>query len=456
MERDADAVQVAVAGSESVKSALERIRALGAANLVAGERLKASWAEGRLADDIPELINREAERTPEAELARIRSALDKAGQQRFPTHPEDEERIAVAQTSGARAAFASDQPATLLFTAFGELCRRATALNYRVRIGPKVKPGHLVPVEEITGRAEAVGNQIGAQNRYFQGLPTMLFPLSIEAVHAPSGSVDAAKDEIAAIRQRVTDSGAAARASIEAAGHVVDRISRARQADALLRATFTLTKGQFGLKRPDLDACREALRAAEEEIEQRRLEVAPLLDALSRRLGLALDSLERSSAQEPRRAEAATLRAVAASIEKAASGFVSAALSFDVVQILFTNGQGKNLPEAFHRTFRSAATELWRWVEKLRSGLEALSYPFEHAGRRQTIGKHVVPELKTPKDVPLTCGAFVTARDRLRTLYFRTLGRLAEIAEDVERELGFEPLPDPVAHKVPSPGTAVR
>ena len=68
-------------------------------------------------------------------------------------------------------------------------------------------------------------------------------------------------------------------------------------------------------------------------------------------------------------------------------------------------------------------------------------YPFDHAVENITLAKYALPATTPPKDdIGGLINASEEAINRTLGLYARALGRIAFIAEQVERRLGLEPL----------------
>lgn len=149
MEYDADRYQALLAGADALEETMQRLPELAAAEHAAWSELGALRREGRLADDVPELILARHRSLPAEARAELRKAGDADRTARFDTHPSARDRIAAVRSLGAEGLVRDRRPARALFVDFEALSREATLRVYRARLGPETETIRLVPVRAL-------------------------------------------------------------------------------------------------------------------------------------------------------------------------------------------------------------------------------------------------------------------------------------------------------------------
>lgn len=153
MERDADRVQIELAGSETFETTFRRLCVLGEVRRDVYRELRARWTAGKpLPADLPESLLRAAEGVPEEKrerwcerrLAREPDFLD--------AHPSDRARIEWARERAAPGVFRHDGDARMVFSNFGELARQVTAIHYSEDL--RIASGDSTGVERTPTDAE--------------------------------------------------------------------------------------------------------------------------------------------------------------------------------------------------------------------------------------------------------------------------------------------------------------
>jgi Zn-dependent protease with chaperone function len=454
LELNADAFQAALVGGDRLASALRRIARLERGAQVADSRMMRFWGEHRLVDDIPALVVAETGRLPQ-------SGPDdddghpglQAVEPWLATHPPNEERVRAATAIHGGAEFRSDLPASALFDDLATRCRTATWQLYSSLGAKRIKREHLVSVREFLGSVDADLGQTESVNRYFQGLATIAFPVPVlDFRQLGALDPDSVRAEITALRNTVVSLREEGRRAFRGAVSAIGGVDRAQQAEALLRAGFKIKAQEFKLSEPTLEGCRKANADAVAQVELHRGSMSGVLHALGRRLQLGLacaasfgSEAAAQAGKERLLGECEQLLATARLLGELMPRYLAAAASVGSLNVLLVNsGKGGMVPR-FEDLVQGMVGRIWKSIDEIREGAGSLSYPFEAAGGPMTLSRHLVPLLRGSKDLATTMEAYRVLETRIPIVYFRVLGRLAEIAEGAEWDLGFEPLPEPTA-----------
>ncbi len=98
-------------------------------------------------------------------------------------------------------------------------------------------------------------------------------------------------------------------------------------------------------------------------------------------------------------------------------------------------------PDGLQWTLEGALDRLCSQLAEIRRKLEGAPYPFDHADAETTLQSYIVPQMP---DLGLGFDLYELggyAIEHAYEVYFRLVGRLAFIAEQLERAAGLEPLP---------------
>jgi Zn-dependent protease with chaperone function len=146
MEFDADQYEAKVAGSDAFESTMRHMVELGAAYGDAVGALYHYFCEGRLADNLPVLVEYHRSRMQPEHREQLQKSVDESQSSWFRTHPAPSARISQALAAEAEGIFQLEIPASALFTDPAALCRNVTWDFYRARLGSKVMPSDLKPM----------------------------------------------------------------------------------------------------------------------------------------------------------------------------------------------------------------------------------------------------------------------------------------------------------------------
>jgi hypothetical protein len=103
--------------------------------------------------------------------------------------------------------------------------------------------------------------------------------------------------------------------------------------------------------------------------------------------------------------------------------------------------QGHERNETLIREVLDYSRRVRGQMSDLTLAFQQIDYPFDHAEGAVTVGSYLLKMLPPEEEVGAVYQAADDLLDSLVALYVRALGRLCLIAEAVESDLGFQPLP---------------
>jgi Zn-dependent protease with chaperone function len=148
MEYDADAYEARLVGSEVFEATFRRMATLEVAANAAHAQAIVSWSKERLPEDIPGLILFHNNRIPPKLSRLIDKDLKKTKTGFFDTHPCFRDRVANVRNGDSEGVFHLQEPATILLSDYGKLCRLVTKDFYRQMLGKNLKRATLISVRE--------------------------------------------------------------------------------------------------------------------------------------------------------------------------------------------------------------------------------------------------------------------------------------------------------------------
>ena len=488
MEFDADRYEARLAGCDVFESTSRRLLELSIANQMAMADLQQFFRDGRLADNLPQLtVANVAQITPE-----LRQSLEKhAAEEKtglFDTHPATRDRIISSKreqtpgvfrlsarvgqrthpTGAARVKAArnegaagslpgggegdADLPASVLFSRFEKLCKAVTRAFYEDRLEREVRPEELSPVATLVSQQGAQVEAIKALQRYFQGQFTIARPLPVPADIGSAPQDESAETQrLEAARERLLAMVDAYRKTSGAADDLDTRILQALQASVLLHVGIKFKPQEFQLDVAKAAAAEAALQASRAALSDLEPELAAFEKNAARRLFIAVRMLHASGVQD-QLPEAGTLLADATALTSVgrltSHVFRGPMLALRNLrsEMACLCGRVEANPEhsGLRTTILSKMEEIQESLVALKSSLGDQPYPFPHASGDMTIADFVVPVIPAKDDLGEVVQAVEHAFDNLCGLHIRAFARLAQIAEQVEQQLGLPPFPEPV------------
>ncbi|HUT94150.1 MAG TPA: M48 family metalloprotease [Thermoguttaceae bacterium] len=450
MEFDADRYEARLAGSDAFESTLRRITILSVAYQGAHADLHHFYQEGRLGDNLPRLVMANVEQMPDDLREAIDRMIDESTGGLLDTHPANRDRIANAHRENAPGIFLLQCPASLLFPNFDAVSRNVTWDFYRGVFGPQFKPGDMHPTDDLLARQKFEEEAGGALERFFQGAFNSLRPLPLpKEPPGPPADPKRCAAQVKAERQRMLDLKPAYDQAFAVYDQADTHTVEADQATAILKADLRVPPNLFSLKLTDSLTAAKVRRQAVARQEQSAAKLTEFEKAAAARLFGALELLhvpqvaQRIDNAEEKREQCARSFAALKALGDAAYSLRELRNEHASLSVLVENLEGNEENKHLVKTIVKTMEAIRRHLEGMRRRLHAVRYPLDHAKGDISIGDYMIDELPAVDDLGATYGAGQKALETLPSLYVRLMARLAQVAEEVERVLGLEPLADP-------------
>ena len=247
MEFDADRYEARVAGSATFAETAERLRTLSVANDLAYQTLNRSWSEGKLADDLPAMVQR-LEQTLDAEVREhLQKQATEQGTGMWDTHPADRDRVASAEREQAPGILQTDLPGSAMFRDFDALSREITAGHYGRNFGLEFTPEQLVDTADLISKDSDRRQARDRAHRLFGDAAGDLEPLGIGALSVeslPPFDADAQRAARQALETQLESIGAWTKQRSE----LLERTAELALATEFGEAGFTFNEGDFGVR----------------------------------------------------------------------------------------------------------------------------------------------------------------------------------------------------------------
>jgi Zn-dependent protease with chaperone function len=449
MEFDADRYEARLSGSDAFASTMTRVVMLDVASNAAFADLRESYREGRLCDDLPQLIVSRAENMPEDVRRSVSEAMTREKTLWFHTHPCSTDRIASAQREAAPGVFRLEAPATELLRDFRAHSLATTLEFYRGVFGNELARNKLRPLSEFVAEAETKRQGLQTAFDYFFGEVTWRIPPTLpyhEFAERTCTPDDVA--ELSSAREKFAEAATRLAGAVDAFAELDANLCRASSVGALALARLSLRDGalaSFG----GAEGVKRAGAAAQERLPVAQRNLQTIGDFAAARLvrGMTLLQDPKILAQipEPRPdlAEVSrcydVLRVVCEQLASL-SKLVASCSALDAVIGAVQAGQRSDMVDPI-------VTELMRAIKPtldgVRSGLKRCTYPFPHTDPEMTLVKYVMPELPLQDDLASIYNGYQQTADALPDVFARLLGRLTSLAVAAETVCGLAPLVKP-------------
>jgi hypothetical protein len=312
------------------------------------------------------------------------------------------------------------------------------------------------PIDDLLARQDKEADADRALGRCFQGTfsplrPLPLAPLSSDATPDPQ----ACAGRVRAGRQRMLDLKPAYRKTLAEFEKAHREMIEADQATALSKADLKIRPNDFSTDLTTATAASSARRKAEERKEQVAAGLVEFEKAAGDRLSAALELLQvpqiagrLESAKDWRKERdriVPAVRAIAAELP----GMMTLRNEHAALGILLDRLEGNQRNEQYLITVQRASEAVQVSISQRRNQLNIVAYPLEHAKASTTVGDYMVANVPSPEDVVEVYHAGQAAVDNVLTLYARLVARLTLLAEQIEKTLGLQPLPEPTGEEKP-------
>ncbi|HYG76602.1 MAG TPA: M48 family metalloprotease [Planctomycetota bacterium] len=449
MEFDADRYEACLAGSEAFESTVRKLAVLNVANAMAQSSLSAAWDEGRLADDLPRLINSNIAKIPKKTHDALVQNLWSTDTGYFDTHPSDKDRLIAIKKEKSAPIFLVALPASDLFRDFKATARTVSMDFYKAVLDEQVKPENIRPVEELIATEEASDAGYKVLCRYSQAnlLPLRQLPFK-ETLLKPPADVNAQIASLTAAREKMKAMAPAYREALKKWDEADTKALKASVAKMLVAFDVTINPKDYDL--PDATAetvntCRQKAREAMNDAARLMIEFENIAaDRLHAALQLLL-----APEMESKIPDLAKLREEAIDLLPLTEFFGTLVPS--VIEIrdehaelntLLVDLEENKSNEAYCNRILLACTNLHMKLQDMWHKLGNVVYPFDHVKGVVTMREIALPVVPDENDVGKMHYVAGSIQGRVFNVYFRLMGRLGVLAEKAEVAAGFAPFPE--------------
>ena len=449
MEYDADRYQVHLSGSQSFETTARRVEYLSAAMAVAGSDLFEFWSERRLPDSLPALVAANEQQITPAGQELLDTHLERQHTGMLETHPPTGVRIARALAEPSPGSFFYEGPAADLFADFLPLCTKVSLAHYNEVLEEEVTAADLHPVQDLLLRQKKRSEEFETLRRYFQNTVSVLRPLWLTDPPVSPETVAQALAEVAQARDELSGTAEEYNTLLKQYDRLDTRVEELGQVGVLLAAGFKLDGEAFELPEPTATTVQRARDLARHQMEELGQQMAPLEGVAGRRLQVVLWLLDdprltdRLDDAPAARAEVARLTPVVRMLSRVMPTMEPMGEAVEGLVALLHNVEGNEEDQALEDEVIHQRGLAHRHLLELESLMDATLYPFTHGSGAITMHRHLVPGVPAEDDLAAHVEVCGQALDRAQTLYVALMGRLAAVAEEVERVLDLPPLPDP-------------
>jgi hypothetical protein len=425
-----------------------------------------------LCDDLPALIRwRETDMPLDVRTAVTKHtrALDTGW---LDTHPSDADRIASARRENTAGVFMLDAPASVLFHDFCDLSRRATVAFYHQQLEGMVRPENLVGTDQLVAERGQKREKLQSLRRYFQDLVHPVRPIFPERIISGVTNHSAAAEMLLDLRtQFVTAAPDARRAADVFAETDAELVSIARVTALRHACVKKIDPKLFNLGSVEEPALRAMAHDASVRREAAMNTLTQVLTIGLQRMELALSlnlprpatALEQSADEDfgeysvtepPKPGSDDRLADAMRCLSSVAPLVEDVRQQYYLMGTLFSQCKPESNPDELVGAVIAASRKLSNSMSQIHATLAPIPYPYEHVERHVTLAGYAMNQVPPPEavgDVYSTADAMLEA---IYSLYMRILSDMAGHAEEMEKSLGLDPLPEPIDEEEPEPQVA--
>lgn len=454
MEFDADQYEVRVAGSDNFAATSERLAILGFSQSLAERAANQFLQEGRAIDDFPQFVVFQSEEMTADQKQELVRLVRERPAPWTSTHPSDAERIARAKESDVPCQFSLEAPATCLFRDFRKSCQEFTRRTYTRRDGAEVQLGELTSVEDLITEQKTRRLRFEAARR-FALFADLVFTrwAKAEGELATETSENKLLATINDTREFCRKERKAYLAHSRTYQDSLNHLHELQIARMPIAMGDKLTPAEFPhvpanvRKMPQLDAVGEPVNS---KLEDSSARLQPFEAAMARRLRANLQLAWRKTSEgSPERQEIESLSTTFDLMRLAPSPVIDLQVRLQQLEWLFV----RLSRDPSHSTCQALVEKIrLRTLEdfqKVWGYLSTGQYPFELSYKPEHLAEALLSHTQEASNPYLLYGDINRFCKGFWSLWKRVVGRLAEIAEKIEHEIGLEPVitAEPVAAK---------
>ncbi len=449
MEYNADLYEIRLCGSDTFSSTSQKMAQLNLAFQLVQQDLAESWKEKRLGDNLPQMIANEVQRLPAEYLEKIRECQANSHTGIFDTHPSDQARTKFAQKQNEEGIFQLEIPAGILFKKFEETAKFSSLIYYNLSLPAGVEKRQLKPLDEVEQHKESNKQALGAMSRYFQNLYSYLRPFTVDNIHIkPPEDFSAIAQKLSETRKEFRQKIQTARQSADSFEEAYGEMVQANGGLSMLQAGFILAHGALGLPFTEKKLIQSMLKLSISKQSKINETLEPLTETLRLRIHCAFQLLYNEKIKKSLQDDYVSPEKIDEklmtlnTLGQAVPTVESIRKNYLEISVLLQNYETHLDENQLQLTLRRRCNDIRRILDRLRSTLQYLEYPFDHTDGKISISTYVVSELATCQGSDLIYKAQESI-DNFYTLYFRLLGEIVAVAEKIETVVGLKPLKEP-------------
>lgn len=432
MEFDADHYEIQLAGTASHCTTSRELRLLTRAFGQTLTDLRTLWADGRLADDLPEFVRIRRAGLSAAEIAEIDREAATQPTKWHDTHPSDRARTAAAEAADAAGVFAHDAPAATLFADFAATCRAATLDWYRLQAGLTLRPESLVPTAALLAQADLER----AARRAFDEFAAHAFSLERPLALAPETlNPTAAPAALVAQRHQAAAALLGLRAPLQSHQRDWDKAEldafNAWTAARLIAHQIKVTPKTFGLAEGSAAAATRRAQECAERTARLTAALQPAADQFVAWLSATVGLARACSGDDAEAAELVRLADLFAALAAAAMRFPQLEREVRLFGVLVANARTLSSSSGFGMIVSTTRKRLDEELTALLAATESVPYPFSPGNQPpRSIAEHLRQTSATgPTEIESRAHA---AAQEFATVYLRLVGRLVFLGRKLE------------------------
>ncbi|WP_417851682.1 M48 family metallopeptidase [Thalassoglobus sp.] len=451
MEYDADRYETRMVGTKTFARTCKDLSSIMMAHQMASNDAQEFYAEGRLADNFPQLsISNIPHITPE-----FKKALHKHERESvtgwFDSHPTNRDRVKSSQADGSEGEFQppmnfGELPASVLFHDFEKICKAATIRYYKSVLGEDFDKKKVRPTKSLIAKRDAEYEAGKALDRYFQVHIPILRPLSIfENVSVAPENPKQVLENLKASRERMLSLVDEYETLTKCYDEAETTWILAAQAASLQNADLKIKPVDFRLNSKNQNLVRRRVKQAEESVQNLGAKMLEFEGVAEERLSNALQLLQVQQVHnkiergedlmwEIRR-HAEDSRYVIRMMHKVPD----LRLSFSKLRVLCGRLDNRHRPRLFE-AIEAQMGSLHSVLKRLQEEMKEQMYPFDHDDDGTTLADYALPILPEPQDLFGIAHVTQETFERLAGVQMRLFSRFAYAAEQVEAAVGLPPL----------------
>ncbi|MCM8526234.1 MAG: M48 family metallopeptidase [Lentisphaeraceae bacterium] len=453
MEYDADRYKTQAGGSEQFEKTAFKVLQMGYAEEKSFGGLSLALETKRVVDDFPGYISASYVSLTKNENKQIKKYLKFDRGSIGDTHPPMKKRVKAAMKSDCDGIFKLETPASRLFQNLKKIKKEITEEIYEDRFGRNwQKELKCVPSIDLINEMREMGKSWDCLDGFFQGVISFRKPLEFKKTDsAPGGGMESSIQQLTSLRKSMLEDIHKLRDTHDEYLGILDFKSRSSMARKLIdlnlprQASFLVgyhvNRSNMNKLNSDvsqkLSELEESLNAYNEKVKKRILIATSLLNmdefrqkmnrgnACQNNLKLIMNNI-------------AMVNSLHMPIMNMKNNFISILVILDTAPAL---------DASFYRGLNKLADNLGSVLKTQKEKMKKIPFPFPHSQGDISLGDYVIEELPGDDD---PVGKFLAAEevyDKISNLYFRILGQLILIVEQVEIAAGLGPFPDYVEQK---------